>query len=111
WRRDVDQGSSVLVSHWYVDSDASMFLIEGVFRHIARDAKLARGDAQRLSISDFVRRPEPEVVHPAYWAPFVVVGREDNEHSTDVFACQLHTNVRLWIGLCARSLWKVCRDV
>lgn len=64
---------SLLVSHWYVDSLATVTLITKAFEALKRDPTIGRAGALRqamLSLIDEGKR----TWHPAYWAPFVVVG-------------------------------------
>jgi CHAT domain-containing protein len=63
---------ALLVSHWYVDSDATVGLITKLFQKLASDAKLSRADALRQAMLDLVRTKT--AAHPGYWAPFVLVG-------------------------------------
>jgi CHAT domain-containing protein len=66
---------ALLVSHWSVDSAATVKLITSAVGTITRDAKVGRAEALRramLAMIDDVK--EPERAHPAYWAPFIVVG-------------------------------------
>jgi CHAT domain-containing protein len=65
---------SLLVSHWAVDSDATVKLITGSVREMARDAKVGRAEAMRRSMLALIDKGTAEEAHPAYWAPFVVVG-------------------------------------
>jgi CHAT domain-containing protein len=41
---------------------------------MARDAKVGRAEAMRRSMLALVEKGSREEAHPAYWAPFVVVG-------------------------------------
>jgi CHAT domain-containing protein len=66
---------ALLVSHWSVDSAATVKLITAAIGIITRDKTIGRAEALRramLSMVDDVK--EPARAHPAYWAPFVVVG-------------------------------------
>jgi CHAT domain-containing protein/Tfp pilus assembly protein PilF len=65
---------SLLVSHWAVDSDATVKLITGAVREIALDPKVGRGEAIRRSMLALIDKGTLEEAHPAFWAPFVVVG-------------------------------------
>ena len=68
------QARALLVSHWEVDSDATVKLITAAVREMARDPKVGRAEAIRRSMLALVDKGEPHEAHPAYWAPFVVVG-------------------------------------
>lgn len=68
------QARSLLVSHWEVYSDATVKLITTAIREMARDPKVGRAEAMRRSMLALIDNGEPHEAHPAYWAPFVVVG-------------------------------------
>jgi len=65
---------ALLVSHWSVDSAATVKLITSAVGAITRDAKLGRAEALRHAMLALIDKGEPKEAHPAYWAPFVVVG-------------------------------------
>ena len=65
---------ALLVSHWEVYSDATVKLITAAIREMARDPKVGRAEAMRRSMLALIDKGEPHEAHPAYWAPFVVVG-------------------------------------
>ena len=65
---------SLLVSHWAVDSDATVKLITGAVREMSRDPKVGRSEAMRRSMLALIDKGAKEEAHPAFWAPFVVVG-------------------------------------
>jgi CHAT domain-containing protein/tetratricopeptide (TPR) repeat protein len=68
------QARALLVSHWAVDSDATVRLVTGAVREMSRDAKVGRAEALRRAMLALIDHGAPHEVHPAYWAPFVVVG-------------------------------------
>jgi CHAT domain-containing protein len=65
---------AVLVSHWAVDSAATMSLITSTFSVMQRDPGIGRADALRRAMLALIASDEPRAAHPMYWAPFVVVG-------------------------------------
>jgi len=70
---------SLLVSHWPVDSDATVKLTTGAFRALAADPAIDRAEALRRSMRAMIAEAgaEPHTqhfAHPMFWAPFVVVG-------------------------------------
>jgi CHAT domain-containing protein/tetratricopeptide (TPR) repeat protein len=70
---------ALLVSHWYVDSDAGVKLITKVFAALRADPSVGRAEAMRramLAVMSDRSRPTHWIPssHPAVWAPFVVVG-------------------------------------
>jgi tetratricopeptide (TPR) repeat protein/CHAT domain-containing protein len=65
---------SLLVSHWAVYSDATVKLITGAVDEMARDARVGRAEGMRRSMLALIDKGSEEEAHPAFWAPFVVVG-------------------------------------
>ena len=68
------QARALLVSHWEVDSDATVKLITGAVGETARDTNVGRAEALRRAMLAMINNGTLEQAHPAYWAPFVVVG-------------------------------------
>jgi tetratricopeptide (TPR) repeat protein/WD40 repeat protein len=64
---------SLLVSHWYVRSDAAVDITTGAFSALKADPRIGRAEALRRSLADVVAKGG-ENAHPAVWAPFVLVG-------------------------------------
>jgi CHAT domain-containing protein/tetratricopeptide (TPR) repeat protein len=64
---------ALLVSHWAVDSDATVKLVTGTVAAMAGDATVGRAEALRRAMLTLIDKGGSEA-HPAYWAPFVVVG-------------------------------------
>jgi len=62
------------VSHWYVNSNAAVRLTAKTFAELKANLKIGRADALRRSMAELITRGEAEYVHPAMWAPFVLVG-------------------------------------
>ena len=67
------QARALLVSHWAVNSDATVKLITGAMSRLAADKKISRAEAMRQSMLELIDKGGPEA-HPAFWAPFIVVG-------------------------------------
>ena len=65
---------ALLVSHWYVDSVATVALIKGAFAELKANPKLGRADALRRSMLALIDKGGDRQAHPSAWAPFVVVG-------------------------------------
>jgi CHAT domain-containing protein len=66
---------SLVVSHWEVDSEATVQLMTGTFEAAARDPKLSHAEALQQSMLSIVdNATSDEDAHPRVWAPFVVVG-------------------------------------
>ena len=65
---------ALLVSHWAVYSDSTVKLITKALAAIASDKGVGRSEALRQSMLALIDTGDPREAHPAYWAPFVVVG-------------------------------------
>jgi CHAT domain-containing protein len=71
---------SLVVSHWEVDSDATVRLMTGTFQASARNPKLSHAEALQQSILAMIDNAQSdEDAHPRSWAPFVVVGEPAKE--------------------------------
>ncbi len=68
------QARALLVSHWAVNSDATVKLITGAMSRLSADRTMGRAEAMRQSMLALIDKGEPQEAHPAFWAPFVVVG-------------------------------------
>jgi CHAT domain-containing protein len=64
---------AVLVSHWAVNSEATVQLITKAFAELMADPLMGRAEALRRSMVSLIDRGGGNA-HPAIWAPFVVVG-------------------------------------
>jgi CHAT domain-containing protein len=65
---------ALLVSHWAVYSDSTVKLITKALSTIAADKTIGRSEALRRSMVALIEQGAPHEAHPAYWAPFIVVG-------------------------------------
>jgi CHAT domain-containing protein len=65
---------SLVVSHWAVNSDATVKLITKAVSTMAEDTTIGRSEALRRSMLLLIETGELSEAHPAYWAPFFVVG-------------------------------------
>jgi CHAT domain-containing protein len=68
------QARALLVSHWSVYSDATVKLITGAVGEMVHDARVGRAEALRRAMLALIEKGTEEEVHPAFWAPLVVVG-------------------------------------
>jgi CHAT domain-containing protein len=64
---------SLLVSHWYVNSEGAVKIITGAFGELSRDPTMGKAEALRRSIDARIREGSGRA-HPSYWAPFVIIG-------------------------------------
>jgi hypothetical protein len=65
---------AVLVSHWSVNSDATVKLITGAMSSLAANNRIGRAEAMRQSMLALIETRKSYESHPFFWAPFVVVG-------------------------------------
>ena len=66
---------SLLVSNWWVSSEATVALTTGMLGRYQSQAASGKAEALRQSMLAMIDTPaRPELAHPLYWAPFVVVG-------------------------------------
>ena len=68
------QARALLVSHWAVDTVATVKLITGAMQRLAASGTMGRAEALRQSMLALIDEGEPWEAHPSLWAPFVVVG-------------------------------------
>ena len=64
----------MLVSHGAVASGTTVKLITGAINKLASSERIGRSEALRQSMVALIDKGELEEAHPAYWAPFVIVG-------------------------------------
>jgi CHAT domain-containing protein/TPR repeat protein len=66
---------SLLVTHWSVDSKATTKLTTGMFAAMASDPSIGRAEALQRSMLSMIEDEEnPHFAHPAFWAPFSLIG-------------------------------------
>jgi CHAT domain-containing protein/Flp pilus assembly protein TadD len=66
---------SLVVSHWEVDSEATVRLMVETFKESSRNPNLSHAEALRQSILAMLDAAKSDgEAHPRLWAPFVVVG-------------------------------------
>jgi CHAT domain-containing protein/tetratricopeptide (TPR) repeat protein len=70
---------ALLVSHWAVNSEATVQLITRAFDELKADPKIGRAEALRRSMLALIGAGGG-YAHPANWAPFVVVGEGAARH-------------------------------
>ena len=67
------QARALLVSHWSVNEAAAVKLVTAAVRS-QKDAGVGRSQALRSAMLGLIDSGSEREAHPAYWAPFVVVG-------------------------------------
>ena len=71
---------SLVVSHWEVDSDATVELMDGLFEALKANPRLSHAEALRASMLRMIANSsKPEWAQPQFWAPFVVVGEPQKQ--------------------------------
>lgn len=71
---------SLLVSHWAVASDAAVRLTTGAVGALEKAPGIGRAEALRRSMVALLDdRTDPQMAHPMFWAPFVLVGEGGRE--------------------------------
>jgi CHAT domain-containing protein len=66
---------ALLVSHWAVDSDATVLLTTRTFAELRQNAVIGRAEALRRTMQAVIEdKARPDAAHPSFWAPFVIVG-------------------------------------
>jgi CHAT domain-containing protein len=68
---------ALLVSHWYVNSDAAVLLTTKAFTELRTHPEIGRAEALRRSMVELISHGPAENAHPSVWAPFVLVGEGD----------------------------------
>jgi CHAT domain-containing protein/tetratricopeptide (TPR) repeat protein len=65
---------SLLVSHWEVNSSSTVKLITKAIAELKANPKIGRSEALRRSMLSLISTGKDYEAHPAFWAPFVLVG-------------------------------------
>ena len=68
------QARALLVSHWDVNSAATVRLVTGATGSLARDLRIGRAEALQRAMLALIDGGRPGEAHPSFWAPFIVVG-------------------------------------
>jgi CHAT domain-containing protein len=66
----------MLVSHWPVDSEATVKLTTGLIRATVSDPTVGRAEALRRVMLAMIDETSgsAEHAHPFFWAPFILAG-------------------------------------
>jgi CHAT domain-containing protein len=65
---------ALLVSHWYISSEAAVKLTTTAFAELAAHPGIGRAEALRRSMAQLIASGRPDWARPEAWAPFVLVG-------------------------------------
>jgi CHAT domain-containing protein/tetratricopeptide (TPR) repeat protein len=65
---------SLLVSHWEVASEPTVKLVTKAVDELKRNPKIGRAEALMRSMLSMIDTGKEYEAHPAFWAPFVLVG-------------------------------------
>lgn len=65
---------ALLVSHWAVDSAATVKLVTAAVKAISGETNVSRAEALRRAMLTMIDSTDKREPHPAMWAPFQVVG-------------------------------------
>ena len=68
---------ALLVSHWAVNSDATVRIVTKAFDELRKDGAIGRAEALRRSMLALIAARDSNA-HPALWAPFIVAGEGAN---------------------------------
>ena len=63
---------SLLVTHWSVESESAMLLTTHTFAAYKKDPQIRRAEALKQAMVETMKLPQ--YAHPAYWAPYALVG-------------------------------------
>ena len=63
---------SLLVTHWSVESESAMALTTRTFAAYKKNPTMRRAEALRQAMLETMKTPN--FAHPAYWAPYALVG-------------------------------------
>jgi hypothetical protein len=62
------------ISHWEVASDSTVKLITKAVSELKANPRIGRAEALRRSMLSLIATGKDYEAHPAFWAPFVLVG-------------------------------------
>jgi CHAT domain-containing protein/tetratricopeptide (TPR) repeat protein len=68
------QARALLVSHWAVNSNATVKLITTAMIEMTASPAVGRAEALRRAMLALIDKGTAQEAHPSYWAPFIVVG-------------------------------------
>ena len=65
---------SMLVSHWAVPTKSAPKITTGFMKALQADPTGRKAEALRSAMLSLLESSDAELEHPAYWAPFIIVG-------------------------------------
>ena len=68
---------SILVSNWYVETYSAKEIVINLFKNLKDNPNFSISDGLNLTMSEMAKN-EKELSHPLFWAPFVVVGKNQS---------------------------------
>ena len=63
---------SLLVTHWAVESESAKLLTTATFQHYTANPQAAKAESLRQAMLKVMAMPQYS--HPAFWAPYALVG-------------------------------------
>ncbi|WP_219893401.1 CHAT domain-containing protein [Aquisediminimonas profunda] len=66
--------NSLLVSHWRLDDEIAARLVPSTFQYQRRHPGTSKAQALRHAMLDIIDDPKLDAAHPAFWAPFTLIG-------------------------------------
>ena len=91
------QARALLVSHWEVNSDATVKLITGAMSRLAANKSMGRAEAMRQSMLALIDKGEPREAHPAYLGAVCRRGRRRSREMISLPLLSGRTG-QLWRG-------------
>ena len=66
---------ALLVSHWWVASDATVLLTTGAIQEFSKNPSIGRAEAMKRAMLKLLDGQfNSDFAHPVFWAPFMIVG-------------------------------------
>ena len=79
---------SLIVSLWQVRDEATAELMKNFYNNL--DNGMKKDEALRKAKLNYIKSTNEAFVHPAYWAPFIMIGK------TDTVEIKRKSNVKIW---------------
>jgi CHAT domain-containing protein len=66
---------ALLVSHWWIASDATVLLTTGAIQEFSKNPSIGRAEAMKRAMLKLLDGQfHSDFAHPVFWAPFMIVG-------------------------------------